>query len=238
VVEHDVTPVTARAHVFVADLERPRLEPGDHHHLTRVLRLTSGSPITICDGHGRWRVARLQGELSPSSVGDVVADPAPAPAVGVAFALVKGERPDLVVQKLTELGVDRIVPFAARRSVVRWDAAKAEKHRSRWDEIARAAGMQCRRTWLPEVSAVAAFEDVAALPGAALAEAGGAPPSLDLRLVLVGPEGGWDAAERSCGLPAVRLGGHVLRAETAAITAGALLTALRGKIVSHMIPAP
>jgi RsmE family RNA methyltransferase len=91
--------------------------------------------------------------------------------------------------------------------------------------------MQSRRTTLPDVAPVASFRSAAALPGAALADAAGAPPTLDRPVVLIGPEGGWTPEERGAGLPFVRLAAHVLRAETAAITAGAILTALRAGIL-------
>ena len=90
--------------------------------------------------------------------------------------------------------------------------------------------MQSRRAFLPEVDDVRSFAEVAALPGAALADAGGDPPSLARPTVLVGPEGGWSDEERAAGLPAVALGPHVLRAETAAIVAGALVVALRSSL--------
>jgi RsmE family RNA methyltransferase len=91
--------------------------------------------------------------------------------------------------------------------------------------------MQSRRAWLPEVSDPASFEEVAGLTGAALAEAGGGPPTLDRPTVLVGPEGGWTDEEQACGLPSVALGPEVYRAETAAIAAGVLLAALRSRLV-------
>ena len=227
-----VTPTSAAAHALVADLDAPRLAPDDAHHLTRVLRLGAGSEVTVGDGAGRWRPARLLGgeELAPT--GDVEADPRPEPPITIAFALVKGERPEQVVQKVTELGADRIVPFVADRSVVRWDAAKAARQVERLRAVARGACMQCRRTWLPEVAPLASFAEVAALPGAALADRHGDPPKLTLPVVLVGPEGGWSPAERSSTIPRVRIGRHVLRAETAAITACALLSALRDDVVS------
>ncbi|MGH9289535.1 MAG: RsmE family RNA methyltransferase [Acidimicrobiales bacterium] len=227
----EVTPVTARAHVFVADLDAPVLDSGDHHHLVRVLRLAPGSHVTAGDGTGRWRPCLLTDGPSLALAGPPVGEPRPEPPITVAFALVKGERPELAVQKLTELGVDRIVPFVAERSVVRWEPARADRHVERWRAIARQAAMQCRRTWLPEVGPVGTFDSVAALPGAVLADAAGAPPTLDRPVVLIGPEGGWTPGERMCGLPTVCLGAHVLRAETAAITAGAVLTALRAGVL-------
>jgi 16S rRNA (uracil1498-N3)-methyltransferase len=233
-----VSPVTARAHVFVDDLALPVLDPADHHHLSRVLRLPVDTVLTMSDGHGRWRAGRLAVEPALTIAGEVTSDARPNPAITVAFALVKGERPELVVQKLTELGVDRIVPFVAARSVVRWGAAKAARHGERLAQIARQAAMQCRRTWLPEVAPIADFASVAALPKACLADVAGGTPSLDRPVVLVGPEGGWTDDERSVGIPAVRLGAHVLRAETAAITAGAILGALREQLVAVSNPTP
>ena len=86
-----------------------------------MLRLAPGTDITVGDGAGQWRAARLTGSPALDPQGDVVADARPDPPITVAFALVKGERPELTVQKLTELGADRIVPFVAERSVVRWE---------------------------------------------------------------------------------------------------------------------
>lgn len=227
-----VTPVTARAHAFVDDLTAPELSTGDHHHLVRVLRLEPGSVVTVGDGAGRWRPGRLTGGVTVEATGDVRADASPRPPITVAFALVKGDRPELTVQKLTEVGVDRIVPFVAERSVVRWDAAKVERQADRFAEIARHAAMQCRRTRLPRVERLATFDDVAALDGAALADPDGDAPSLAHPAVLVGPEGGWSPRERAADIPRIRIGENVLRAETASIAVGVLLVALRSSLVS------
>ena len=70
----------------------------------------------------------------------------------MAFAPVKGERPEWVVQKLTELGIDRIVPLFSERSVVRWSGARGQATVERLRRVAREAAAQCRRVWLPEVS--------------------------------------------------------------------------------------
>lgn len=218
----------AAAHAFVADLGDPVLDDDDRHHLERVLRLRPGQDVTVADGAGRWRrcVWRPGGGLEPAGP---VAEEEPVAPVTVAFALTKGERPEWVVQKLTEVGVDRIVPFRAARSVVRWDDAKAAAQAARWRRVAREAAMQSRRARLPEVAAVAGFDEVVAAAGAAatLAAPGGGPPTLAHPVVLVGPEGGWAEEEVACGLPAVGLGPTVLRAETAAVAAGVLLCGLR-----------
>jgi 16S rRNA (uracil1498-N3)-methyltransferase len=231
-----VTPLTARAHVFVDDLDEPRLDPDQHHHLARVLRLAPGDEVTAGDGAGRWRPCRFGPSFLLEATGRVVADDRPTPEVTVAFAIVKGDRPELVVQKLTELGVDRIVPFVAERSVVHWDEAKAARQSERWTTIAREAAMQSRRTFLPRLDALSDFSAAAALPGAALADRSGGVPSLSVPTLLIGPEGGWGPEERARSLPSVRIGAHNLRSETAAITAGAVLVAMRSRLVGTAVP--
>jgi len=225
----------AAAHAFVVDLDAPVLSSDDRHHIERVLRLRAGETITVSDGAGRWRVCRYAADLEP--VSDIVVDERPSPPVTIAVALTKGERLDWAVQKLTELGVDLIVPFSAARSVVRWEGDRAGHHVGRLRRISRQAAMQSRRTWLPEVDDLRTFADVAAMPGAALAEPGGDPPSLERPVVLVGPEGGWGSEEAAGDLPRVALAEFVLRAETAAVAAGTLICALRaGLLGAHGEP--
>jgi len=221
-------------HVFVGDLAAPHLDEADHHHLTRSRRLLQGDPLTISDGAGRWRPAQLTGDgVEPA--GDVVAVARSSPLIVIAFAPVKGDRPEWAVQKLTEAGVDRILVFAASRSVVRWEGPRAARQRQRLAKVAREAAMQSRRSWLPEIGMLGGFAEAAALSGAVLADQGGAPPTLDAHTVLIGPEGGWAPEELAHGLPTMGLGAHQLRAETAAVAAGLLLSALRAGLVA---PAP
>jgi 16S rRNA (uracil1498-N3)-methyltransferase len=220
----------AAAHAFVADLDAPELSGDDRHHLERVLRIRPGEELTVSDGAGRWRPCRFGPTLEPA--GEISVEERSSPVLTVALALTKGDRMDWAVQKLTELGVDVFVPMAAARSVVQWGDDKATHHAERLRRIARQAAMQSRRTWLPAVEESAPFVDLASRPGAAMAERGGAPPHLGLPVVLVGPEGGWSEEERASGLPTVGLGGAVLRAETAAVAAGALLGALRAGLVA------
>lgn len=217
-------------HVFVADLRAPELGERDLHHLSRSLRLRPGDPLTVSDGRGAWRRARFGEPLVVD--GPIVATAAPEPALTVAFALVKGSRPELAVQKLTELGIDRIVLFPSGRSVVRWDAERADRHFERLHRVAREAAMQSRRCVLPVLDVGRDVDQVAATPGAVMADRVGRPLQAADRLVLVGPEGGWTESERA-GRQTVALGPNVLRAETAAIAAGVLLTALRHQSVRH-----
>ena len=207
----------------------------DRHHLERVLRLRSGEELTVSDGRGGWRRCRFGPTLEP--VGDAGHEPRAFPEVTVAFAVVKGQRPEWAVQKLTEIGVDRIVPVVTARSVVRWPVGGGSGHLDRLRRVAREAAMQSRRAWLPVVGDVAAFAALAAEPGAALAHPGGGSPSLTHPTVLVGPEGGWDDAELAAGPVQVRLGRHVLRTETAAVVAATLLCAIRDDSVKALDPA-
>jgi 16S rRNA (uracil1498-N3)-methyltransferase len=223
----------AAAHVFVADLAAPELAEGDRHHLERVLRLRAGEAVTASDGAGRWVACRWVGAAVLEVDGEVVVEVAPAPLVTVAFSPVKGDRPEWAVQKLTELGVDRIVPLVAARSVVRWTGDRGAAVVERWRRVAREAAMQSRRAWLPVVEEAVAFAGAAVWPGAVLAVGGGDPPSLDRPVVLVGPEGGWDpVVELGASLPTVGLGPNVLRTETAAVAAGTLLVALRSGLLA------
>jgi 16S rRNA (uracil1498-N3)-methyltransferase len=217
------------AHAFVADVEAPELAPDDRHHLERVLRLRPGDRLTVADGAGRWRHCRFGPALEAD--GDVEVEVPPAPAITLAFALTKGERPEWTVQKLTEVGVDRIVPFVSARSIVRWDEAKAERNAERLRRVAREAAMQSRRTFLPVVEDVAAFADVVTRTGAALAAPDGRRPDLARTCLLVGPEGGWTDEELALAPARVALGSTVLRAETAALAGAVLLTGLRGGLV-------
>jgi len=227
--------VRSAAHVFVDDLDEPVVAEADRHHLDRVLRLRAGETVTVSDGRGGLRTCAYAGgadaRLEP--VGEAVREAAPAPPIGVGFALVKGEKPEWIVQKLTECGVDRILPFVAERSVVRWDAEKAARNVARWQRVAVEAAMQSRRVWLPEVAAVQPFAALAPNAGVGIADVDGDPPDLHaVPTVLVGPEGGWSAAERAAVLRRVRFGPTVLRAETAAVAAGVLLGAMRDGVVA------
>lgn len=222
-------------HAFVDDLAAPALAPEDHHHLAKVLRVRDGEPMTVSDGRGRWRSCRFGDELEVC--GDIVLVQVPAPAITVGFAMVKGERPELIVQKLTELGVDRIVPFVAHRSVVRPDPARIDKQLGRWRRVAREAAMQSRRATLPRVDELHDLATLAAESGVAAADRTGGTPSLEHPTVLIGPEGGWDPAERDLFASRVCLGTQVLRAETACFAAATILGALRAGIVRPVPPA-
>ena len=221
------------------DPAAPVLAEDDAHHLGRVLRLRAGEEVIASDGRGNWaRTAWREGASlervhdAPGAGGDgtVQVEPPVVPALTVAFAPVKGERPEWVVQKLTELGIDRIVPLHSERSVVRWSGARGKATVEKLRRVARQAAAQCRRVWLPEITDTVPFSELRDLGGdgeVVLAQLSGDRPSARQHVVAVGPEGGWSADELASGLPTVGFGLSVLRAETAAVTAGALLASLR-----------
>jgi 16S rRNA (uracil1498-N3)-methyltransferase len=240
--------VGAATLVFVADLRAPTLDPADARHLLDVLRLRPGEPVVVSDGAGSWMPCRVSPATAgrsgrtaePGSIvvadGEVVVQPAVEPRLTIAFAPVKGDRPEWVVQKLTELGVDTIVPIHTRRSVVRWEGDRSARAVERLRRVAVEAAGQCRRPRLPEILPVSTIGDLADLTGVApaLAHPGGGRPTLGHRVVAIGPEGGWDDSELGGGGSTVGLGPTVLRAETAAVVAGALLCALRATLIAPL----
>lgn len=214
--------------VFVADLTGPVLDPADEHHLRRVLRMADGDALCCSDGHGRWRPVRLGASLQPD--GETVDVPAPAPGLCVAVAVPKGDRPEWLVQKLTEIGIDRIVLMETERSVVRWRGDRAARQLERLRRIAREAAMQSRRCTLPTIEGPLSPSALVG-PGTAVAEPGGGPLAVDVTCVLIGPEGGWAPTERASLGPGVGLGATILRTETAAVVAGSHLLALRSGLL-------
>jgi 16S rRNA (uracil1498-N3)-methyltransferase len=239
--------VGAAALVYVADLEDPVPNAEDAHHLARVLRLRPGEPVVAGDGRGRWRLCRFRSDRRAASVapeemlevnGAVTLAPRPVPEVTIGFVPAKGDRPEWVVQKLTEAGVDGIAVLRSARGVVHWEGERAAKALERLRRVAREAASQSRNPWLPQVTGVL---DLAALAGAvapaplALAHPGGDPPSVTMPAMAVGPEGGWDDSELAPGgYRVVGLGPGILRSETAAVASGLLLCALRNGLVAEV----
>lgn len=221
---------------------RARLTAGASRYLRGVLRLRPGDEVEVFDGSGgAWR--GTLGEGDELALGPRREAPRPGARIWLAFALAKGEKGDLVVQKATELGVERLLPFAAERSVVRLDSRRAAARTVRWRRIAAEAARQCGRADVPAVDAPV---PLAAALGAAPAEfrllvfhgAGGEPlaqaastPAAG-HLLVVGPEGGLAPGEVEACLAAggrlASLGPRVLRAETAAMVAVALVQHVAG----------
>lgn len=222
--------------LFVESIDDPELSRDDFHHIAKVLREPEGAPIVVCDGAGSWRRATLA--LRPADLGPVATVPAPALPIAVGFALIKGDRPELVVQKLTELGVDEIVPLVTDNGVVRWKGDRAVKQRERLQRVAREASMQCRRTHLPVIGEIRTYDQFhAESPAILRCDAGGMSfgeafeaarlQHCDRLVLAVGPEGGWSERERLLGGVVVTVGDHILRAETASIAAATLAAEAR-----------
>lgn len=229
---------SALAHFFVADLDEPELEPGDLAHLLGPLRAKDGAVVTCSDGRGSWRRAvvrrrgRRDAELEP--VGAVEREPAPEPALGVAFALTATTRPERVARRLTEVGMDRLVVVTARRSP---PLRSPEPVLERMGRVVREAASQSRRAWLPALAVADGLGAAVSLCGdrVVLADRGGGPWPTKVSAAVSGPEGGWAPEERAlaveAGWPIVGLGPTQLRAETAALACGVLLAACRAGTV-------
>jgi 16S rRNA (uracil1498-N3)-methyltransferase len=211
------------------------------HHAVAVRRLRVGEQVVLTDGAGTsvaGAVATTGKRVFTVGVTSVDQAPEPEPVVVVVQALPKGDRGELAVEVLTEIGVAQVVPWAAARSVAVWKGERGDKSLARWRATAREAAKQARRPWLPEVATLATTEQVVAiLAGADLAvvlheEASAsltdlAVPAVGRVVVVVGPEGGLTddevAAFTDAGAVAVRLGAEVLRTSTAGVAAVAAL---------------
>ncbi len=215
------------AHVFVDSVDAPTLGDFDAHHLLRVLRVKPSDAVTITDGCGRWRSCVVDGDANVEVTSDVVAEPSPKWRLKVAFSVVKGDRPEWTIQKLTEIGIDEIIVLAPSvRSIVRWDAGRANRNIERLRVVAREAAMQSRRVWLPKIGDVTTLAQVS---DAYIADPSGAPIDASHRTIAIGPEGGFTPDEISVGRGVVCLGDTILRAETAAISAAVLMSNYRDK---------
>ncbi len=221
-------------------------------HLKDSLRLQPGDSLTVTDERRRryrTTVVTVTDRLLESRILDQTeAPPRSSPSLILAQALLKGEKMDWVIQKATELGVDRIVPLHARHSVVRLQADRIDHQRERWQRIALEAAQQSERWTVPEIDEPATLPQLLSRHAACaakflLAERATGPslnaiplpvgPDKSLMLV-IGPEGGWDpeelrlAAEQGCGT--ATLGRRILRAETAAIAAISIVQARLGEL--------
>lgn len=214
------------------------------HHVRTVLRLSPGARLELSDGRGTTAAARLA-DREVEVLEEPETHPVPATTIEVVHALPKGRKLDEVVRVLTELGVDRIVPVASERSVVRLEGPKRTRAAARWRAVARAAGEQSRRPYLPVVEEPTDLAGVGDADGALLLLAHvGAPTGLATalrghdrphRVVLaIGPEGGWTDGEvadlQGRGAVAVHLGPAVLRTEHAAGVAVAVVSAAVGRL--------
>ncbi|NRQ39183.1 16S rRNA (uracil(1498)-N(3))-methyltransferase [Nonomuraea sp. NN258] len=236
--------------VFISDeLDGPELVLGgpEGRHAAAVRRLRAGERVDLTDGAGRVAECVVREALKDSLRLDVLARrevEAPRPRLVVVQGLPKGDRGELAVEMMTEVGVDVIVPWAAARSITQWKGDKVAKALGRWRATAREAGKQARRFHLPEVAELASTAQVESLlSSAALGlvlheEADeplsgvALPPGGDIVMV-VGPEGGVAEAElagfRAAKAVPVLLGATVLRTSTAGVAAASVLLSRTGR---------
>lgn len=221
------------------------LSGGDSRHLVQVLRLKVGDAVQLSDGQGieyEGRVAVIGPDGVQVKVGRARPTAAESPLeLMLLQGFLKEGKMDLLVRQLTELGLSRFVPVMARRSVARPDARRMEGRLERWRKIAAEALKQCRRGRIPVIEAACDLEAALAAAGACdlkivfweaarrplhhiLAEAA---PAVHSAALLLGPEGGLDEAEvavaERAGFAVASLGPRILRAETAALAACALV---------------
>ena len=213
-------------------------------HAVTVSRVRPGEHLLAGNGSGLLLEATVE-EAEPGRlalrIDGVRTAERPSPRIRLVQALAKGDRDEMAVQAATELGVDGVVPWAASRSVTRWEGPKVAKGRDRWRAIVREASKQSNRPWLPEVGELTSTKQLAVLARDTrmlLLE-----PTAEIRLtrlgdlagaardivLVVGPEGGIAASElellEAAGAVRVRLGDTVLRTSTAGPAALAVLNA-------------
>jgi 16S rRNA (uracil1498-N3)-methyltransferase len=219
-------------------------------HLRKVLRLVVGDRITVFDDAGWEHEAVIRALSAEQGEIEIVSSYRPARESDVRIilgvGLTKGEKMDFVVEKATELGAQAIVPCSSEYSVPKLDERKITSRTTRWEKIALAAVKQCGRTRLPEVLPLCHFEALVSgdwdyalklffwekESARSLRTAREKRGDAKAVLLVVGPEGGFSAAEAALaqahGFESVRLGPRILRAETAAIAALSLVQFLWG----------
>jgi len=216
-------------------------------HAVAVRRLRVGEGVQVSDGNGCrviGVVKTVDGNALSFTVSDVLMEKHPSPALVLVQALAKGDRDELAVQAATELGVSRIVPWQADRSVSRWDGPKVAKGVERWQTIVAEAAKQALRAFTPEVSQpltsnqlvgqVSGFAKFLVLdPTAGVALGRVELPSQGEVAIAVGPEGGISDSElerlAEAGAVRVRLGAEILRTSTAGVAAVAVLQSNLGR---------
>ena len=234
-------------HAIVGDKAKHRLDGDEGRHAATVRRIRTGERVDLCDGAGSLLecVVTLAGK-DFLDVDVVTRHEAPKPQLEltVVQALPKGDRGELAVDVLTEVGVDTIVPWAAARSVTQWSGERGQKALRKWEQHATEASKQSRRAWFSTVAPLATTADVAALiKGASLAIvlhemastslAETAIPTSGSVVLVIGPEGSLtDEEVEAFGLAGAvtrRMGPTVLRTSTAGVVASAVVLAAGGR---------
>ncbi len=229
------------AHVIVDDLAVERLTHEDLHHLATVRRLKSGDRITLGDGNGKWRIAVLRPDgrsqqrnrVDIEFVSDVHVSANQEPPIVVGLCLPSLDRASWALQKMTELGVDRIHLLHSRFSSVREAGLeRGGREFARLQRVIREAGMQSRSAFLPNLEPIMSIGDFPGMyPACGICTLGGN-GSLELEVaVVVGPEGGFSESELELFANKIDLGHNVLRSETAAVAVSTVLSMKRAGLL-------
>jgi 16S rRNA (uracil1498-N3)-methyltransferase len=233
-----------------------RLGGPEGRHAALVRRLQPGEPVDLTDGQGlvaHCVVLRTAGSELDLEVLEILEEHSPNPRLTVVQALAKGDRGEMAVETMTEIGVDVIVPWSASRSITQWKADRGAKSLEKWRSTAREAAKQSRRAWWPTVTEPLTTPKVAKLLAAAATlpivlheEAELALAAVELNpskpdssdhvtdiVLVVGPEGGISPEELAqfadAGAKPHRIGPTVLRTSTAGTAAAAVLLAHSGR---------
>jgi 16S rRNA (uracil1498-N3)-methyltransferase len=222
-----------------------RLDGDEGRHAAVVRRITVGEVVDLCDGQGSratGSVTAVGKEWLDVLANAVTVEDGPALTITAVQALAKGDRAELAVEMLTEVGVDTIIPWRAEHSVVKWD--NTAKALDKWRRTVREATKQSRRAYIPQVAELHSTEQILEAIGQAdlaviLHESATSPlakvtvPATGNVLIVVGPEGGISPLELQSfaqeGAKVVRMGASVMRTSTAgAVAAGVILSHTSG----------
>lgn len=213
-------------HIFLDDLDAPTLSKSHYHHIKDVKRIRVGAHLTGTDGKGSWRIFQFE-KSSLTPIGPKHYCDPPKITSSIYISITKSGKPDLVTQKLTELGVGTINFFFSERSVPKWDTEKISKNEKKLTIISHLALAQSKGVWLPKLRLGGTFETVVKDTPIALAHKSASTLPKHIRSVAIGPEGGWSEEELASDNDKYSIHRLNLRAETAAITIGALLESYR-----------
>lgn len=217
------------------------MQGADVNHIKNVLRMKPGEDVRVNDGRGKTYLCCISSYEEQTAVLDILKEldsDAELPSRIILFqGLPKGDKMEWIVQKAVELGAYSIVPFAAKRSVVKLDEKKAAKKRARWQLIAKGAAEQSGRGIIPEVSTVRTFAEALGMAGdldvvlipyeleEGMKETARVLENIECGQsvgIFIGPEGGFEEEEveraKEAGAYAITLGKRILRTETAGLT--------------------
>ena len=223
------------------------LDPDEARHITKSLRQGVGDELVVFDGSGKEYLGQIKSVDSKSgvliSIKEIIQNPVRVPDITLACAIPKKAKFDFIVEKVTELGVNRIIPILTERTIVRLEDFKKASKQKRWQTIAINAAKQCKSPFIPEVSSIMEFKEIVSIL-----------KNFDLKLlpnleqkrthikefvkeslnkkiiILIGPEGDFSPREidiaKKAGCLGISLGNLTLKVDTAAIISVGILNIL------------